>query len=60
MKLVSEYHLGKNMKHALSFARKYSGWHSFYVRQRETRMAIYALRKRGLVEVNQYNQFRGI
>lgn len=51
--------LGKNMEHALNFARKYSGWHT-YANDATTKSAIQRLEKQGMVEVNEFNQFRGI
>ena len=43
--------LGKNMKHALDFIRKYNGWHTF-TKDQPTVEAIAALQRRGLVEVH--------
>jgi hypothetical protein len=50
-------HLGKNMRHALTFAQKHSGWHTYNVTQRATMSAINSLAKLGLVQVNEFNQF---
>jgi len=52
--------LGSNMKHSIDFAHNYPGWHSFDARCRATREAIQRLHARGLVEVNQYRQFRAV
>jgi len=49
--------MGKNMKHALAFVRKYPGWHSYDRRSRCTVLAIRRLAARGLVEMTGY-QFR--
>jgi len=50
--------LGKNMKHALGFISRCSGWHTF-ARDRATVDAIKRLEKLGLVEVNfNYSMFR--
>lgn len=43
--------LGKNMKHAMEFARAYHGWNSFETRERSTREAIRRLAQHGLVEI---------
>ena len=50
--------MGKNMKHALAFATKYPGWHSWDTRCQSTCNAIHSLAKRGLIETNKYNQFK--
>ena len=52
--------LGKHMQTALLFANSYPGWHSFYSLVRSTRDPIKRLVKRGLIEVNEFNQFRSI
>ncbi len=52
--------LGPHMKHALEFARKYIGWHSFNKRCNSTTNAIKRLEKCKLVEVNNFFQFRAI
>jgi len=49
--------LGKNMKHALMFARKYPGWHE-YAEDRATVVAIRKLAELGYVELNEYHQYR--
>lgn len=49
--------MGKNMKHALAFARRYPGWNSYDRRNRATVAAITRLARWGLVEMTQY-QFR--
>jgi ribosomal protein S19E (S16A) len=49
--------LGKNMKHALAFAKSSGVWHG-YANNRPTREAIQRLESLGLVETNKYNQFR--
>lgn len=43
--------IGKNMKHALEFASKYSGWHTFK-KDRATKNAILKLEKLKLVNIN--------
>ncbi len=50
--------LGKNMEHALEFATRYRSWQTFNAKQRATREAIKRLEKRGLVEVNEFGQYR--
>ncbi len=50
--------MGNNMKAALEFAQRHPGWHGYAVRDRATRQAIAALALRGLVEVNEFDQFR--
>lgn len=49
--------MGKNMRHALTFARKVNGWHT-YASDRPTVDAIKRLERRGLVITNQFHQFR--
>ena len=49
--------MGKNMKNALLFANKYAGWHS-YTTDRPTVNAINRLKDNGLVEVNEFQQFK--
>jgi len=49
--------MGKNMKDALTFARKYAGWHSYDRRNRATVAAVRRLAARGLVEMTAH-QFR--
>jgi hypothetical protein len=49
--------LGKNMRHALDFATRYPGWHSF-AKDHPTRAAIKRLAERRLVEVNAFDQYR--
>ena len=51
--------MGKNMKHALDFATRFPGWHSFSG-DRATRESIARLASRGLVSVNQFQQFRKV
>ena len=51
--------MGKNMKHAMAFARKYPGWHTF-AHEVPTVRAIQRLAKRGLVAVNAFRQFKAI
>jgi len=50
--------MGKNMKHALAFATKYLGWHTWDISCQATCNAIRSLAKRSLIETNNYNQFR--
>lgn len=49
--------LGKNMKDALNFVKKNKGWHSFNKKCRATVNAIKSLQRRGLVNVNEFNQY---
>lgn len=49
--------IGHRMKKALDFAMKFPAWHTFDT-GRATKSAIERLRNRGLVEVNDYGQFR--
>ncbi len=51
-------HLGKHMRHALTFATNNPGWHTFNIRCNSTVNAIRRLVNRGLVETNCVNQFR--
>lgn len=44
------------MEHALNFAKKYNGWHS-YSNDRITRNAIKKLAKLKLIRINKYDQF---
>ncbi len=48
--------MNKYEQHALDFAREYPGWHT-YAQDLLTRGAINNLVRRGLVQVNQYQQF---
>lgn len=53
--------LGKYMKQALEFLQKWfqpGEWASYNARDRSTVEPIKRLAKRGLVETNEYNQFR--
>jgi hypothetical protein len=50
--------LGRNMKHALDFIRRVQGWHGFDRRCQATRRAIARLAAHGLVQVNEFSQFR--
>ena len=55
---VCPHHLGKNQSHALAFACRYVGWHT-YGRDRATVQAILSLARHGLVEIsNVSRQFR--
>lgn len=50
--------IGKNMRHALNFVTNYpKKWHSFSA-DRATKEAVNKLLKLGLVEINEYHQFR--
>jgi len=42
---------------AMNFCTKYEGWHTF-ANDTMTKKAIKSLEKKGLVEVNEFNQFR--
>lgn len=50
--------MGKNMRDALAFAKRYPGWHSWDNYCRATKDALYRLEKRGLIETNNFKQFR--
>jgi len=50
--------LGKNMRHALEFAKKYAGKWQGFASDRATRNAIQSLQRQGLIEVNEFQQFR--
>ena len=50
--------LGKNMKHALNFAKRYPKWHSYAEYCRPTIDALNKLEKLGLIEINSFRQFR--
>ena len=56
---MNEKRLGPHQKNALEFARKYPGWHG-YARDPLTTRVIASLVKRGLVESNEFQQFRAI
>ena len=57
---MNEKRLGPHQKNALEFARRvYPGWHS-YAKDPLTRRVIASLAKRGLVEKNEFWQFRAI
>jgi hypothetical protein len=49
--------LGPLQKKALEFARMVNGWHS-YAGDKQTKGVISRLEKRGLVETNEFKQFR--
>lgn len=49
--------IGKNMKHALDFARRFVGWHT-YAKDRATIDAINKLRELGVITTNQFHQFK--
>ena len=51
--------LGKLQRKALEFAQKTSGWQSFST-DSVTKRVIKSLVDRGLLEVNEFNQFRMI
>lgn len=51
--------LGSNMKHALDFATRWQGWHSF-AKDRATVQAVTKLKNLNIVEVNKFNQFRKV
>lgn len=51
--------LGKNEKRALEFSKKYKGWHTFQ-NDRATKSAIKSLKRKQLIEVNSFNQFKHI
>jgi hypothetical protein len=56
--LRTYYRMGHRMQGAMLFCNTYKGWHSFDQHCRTTTDAIKRLAKRGLVEINQYGQFR--
>jgi len=47
--------LGRRQKHALNFIDRCLGWHTF---ADDSKTIIFSLAKRGLVEVNDFKQFR--
>jgi len=49
--------IGKNMRDALEFIRRCNGWHGF-AKNRKTVTSIKRLEKLGLVEVNEFDQFK--
>ena len=49
--------MGKNSLRLLRFALKYAGWHS-YGFDRSTRDSVKTLQANGLIEVNEFRQFR--
>lgn len=51
--------LGRNEKHAIEFIRRVNGWHT-YSGDRATLDAVRSLARKGLVELNQYRQFRSL
>jgi repressor of nif and glnA expression len=50
--------LGKNERKALEFAQRVNKWHGYDIRSTTDCMAIRSLERKGLVETNEYNQFR--
>jgi len=56
---VNEKRLGPHQKNALAFAREYPGWQG-YAKDSLTKRVIASLAKRGLVETNEFYQFRAI
>ena len=56
--LMEVNNMGKNMKHALNFAIKYPGWHTWDKHCRVTKDAIRRLAERALIKTNKYGQFR--
>jgi hypothetical protein len=51
--------MGRNMLRLLRFALKYEGWHTYGTDQSTVR-ALESLEALGLIEVNEYRQFRVI
>ena len=49
--------LGKNQRHALDFARRFPGWHTYDRRCRSTVSALRRLARRGLVKLSSFHQF---
>ena len=49
--------MSKNEKNALKFANRWPGWHS-YAKDTQTTKAIEGLKSKGLVEVNEFRQFK--
>lgn len=49
--------MGKNILRLLKFAVRYPGWHSFG-KDRSTTDSVRVLAGHGLIEINQYRQFR--
>ena len=52
--------MGKNMRNALDFIRRVNGWHGYDKRDRAIVYAVNALARIGLVEINEYAQFRAL
>jgi hypothetical protein len=50
--------MGKNMKDALAFVKRYPGWHSWDKYCRATKDALCKLEQHGLIETNNFQQFR--
>ncbi len=46
------------MRHALAFAKRYPGWHSWDRYCRATKDALGRLERRELIETNNFKQFR--
>jgi hypothetical protein len=52
--------MGKNMRAALDFIRRVNGWHGYDKRDRSVVYAVNALARIGLVEINEFAQFRAL
>lgn len=50
--------MGKNMRHALAFAKRYPGWHSWDKYCKATKDALCRLELCGLIETNNFKQFK--
>lgn len=50
--------MGKNVLAMLKFAIKHPGWQGYDKRDRATVNAVKILERDGLIEVNQFHQFR--
>ena len=57
--ILKSHRLGKNMTACMLFANTYPHWHGFS-KDRSTQEAVKRLHKIGLLEVNEFRQFRSI
>lgn len=48
--------MGKNQKHLMTFLADWPGWHTYNKKDKATARAVASLHKRGLIQVNQFNQ----
>ena len=56
---MSKIFLGKNQRRMFDFLTKVNGWHGI-AKDRATKEAAKGLVKKGLIEINEYNQARVI